>query len=398
MKIRLAIVSNEQTPYRLHLHRRIVHECPDIELFSVFTHDVASSPWSQREAAEINPVLFGSGDASASQSSLHRAPHEWVKGGAVIRWMERQQIGAVVLLGYNDPGRLRILRWCNQRGIPCFLFGDSNILCDRIEGFGRLVKSAVVSRVIEACAGVLHCGKLGREYFLRYGARPERLFSFPYEPDYSRFVATDPARLQAVRERYGIQTNARYVMYSGRLAEVKRVDLLMDAFAEIADCRPEWRLLIAGSGPLRGDLRNRIPCTLRDRVLWTGFIDDPADLAALYQSAEVLAIPSDYEPWGVVVTEAVAAGLAVVASSVVGAAADVLQDGRNGRVFRAGDERHFEECLLNVTGPEIRAMRSASPGVLARWRHDTDPVAGLRRALTSAGLRFNPSSEHLSTV
>ncbi len=134
VKIRLAIVSNEQTPYRLHLHRRIVHECPDIELFSVFTHDVASSPWSQREAAEINPVLFGRGDASASQSSLHRAPHEWVKGGAVIRWMERQQIGAVVLLGYNDPGRLRILRWCNRRGVPCFLFGDSNILCDTDRG------------------------------------------------------------------------------------------------------------------------------------------------------------------------------------------------------------------------------------------------------------------------
>jgi glycosyltransferase involved in cell wall biosynthesis len=98
-------------------------------------------------------------------------------------------------------------------------------------------------------------------------------------------------------------------------------------------------------------------------------------------------VPSDYEPWGVVVTEAVAAGLAVAASDVVGAAADVVEDGVNGRIFRRGEAGHLTACLLDLTDPRnTDAAKAASRGVLARWRAEADPVEGLRRALASAGL------------
>ncbi len=152
-------------------------------------------------------------------------------------------------------------------------------------------------------------------------------------------------------------------------------------------------------GTAAGKIENRIPDTLRNRVSWTGFIDDPADLAALYQSTEVLAIPSDYEPWGVVVTEAVAAGLAVVASSVVGAAADVVQDGVNGRIFRKGDGKHLAECLLDITDEaNIGRMRAGSRKMLARWRAASDPVRGLRMALACAGLPIEAAVEQESVA
>jgi glycosyltransferase involved in cell wall biosynthesis len=176
-------------------------------------------------------------------------------------------------------------------------------------------------------------------------------------------------------------------MYSGRLVGTKRVDLLLRAFSEIAAHRPEWCLIIAGSGPLREQLSTIVGFELRRRVLWTGFLEDPADLAALYHCADALVTPSDYEPWGVVVTEAAAAGLALVASSVVGAAADVVDDGVNGRIFQRGDVNHLTGCLLDVTDPSrIDRMKAASRGVLARWRSASDPVRGLRNALASMGL------------
>jgi glycosyltransferase involved in cell wall biosynthesis len=127
-------------------------------------------------------------------------------------------------------------------------------------------------------------------------------------------------------------------------------------------------------------------------VLWTGFLEDPADLAAVYHSADILAVPSNYEPWGVVVTEAAAAGLAVVASSVVGAAADVVEDGVNGRIFRQGDAAHLAECLLDLTRPRrTEAAKVASRDVLTRWRVSSDPVRGLRNALAAAGLNAGSS-------
>ena len=72
-RIPVAIIVNEQTPYRLHLHRRIIREIPEIELWSLFTHELATSPWRYRELDEIRPVLFGAGESTEGQDSVQNA-------------------------------------------------------------------------------------------------------------------------------------------------------------------------------------------------------------------------------------------------------------------------------------------------------------------------------------
>lgn len=380
----LAIISNELTPYRLHLHRRIASEIPELRLWSVFTHETASSPWELEQYEDIHPVWFGAGDSSRDQAKLSCALKEWRKAGKMIGWLRQHDIRAVVVLGYNDAGRIRTIYWCSRRGIPCFLFGDSNILCDSATGVRALLKRAFVPWIVKRCAGVLYCGRLGREYFLRYGARLERMFPFPYEPDYEAVQNVSPRQIEETRLRYGLPAGKRYLIYSGRLTSVKRVDLLLHAFAAIAAARPNWHLIIAGDGELRNSLASFVPAELKNRVIWTGFINDHRQLAALYAIADVLVLPSEYEPWGVVVTEA-AVRLALVTSSVVGAAADVLRDGVNGKVFENRNLPSLIEALHNVTDEtRIDNFKVASPRVLAEWRQYSDPVEGLRRALTSA--------------
>ena len=98
-------------------------------------------------------------------------------------------------------------------------------------------------------------------------------------------------------------------------------------------------------------------------------------------------LPSNYEPWGLVINEAAAAGLAIVASDVVGAAAELVQDGVNGRLFPIRDHEALTTALLDVTAPDrIDAMRASSAAVLADWRTRGDPVSGLRRALKFVGV------------
>ena len=128
-----------------------------------------------------------------------------------------------------------------------------------------------------------------------------------------------------------------------------------------------------------------MPADLASRVHWLGFVDDATTLCALYRACDVLVLPSWFEPWGVVVNEAVAAGLAVVASEAVGAAAELVRDGVNGRVFPVGDVAALGACLGDVTGPgRCESMKAAAAEVLADWRRRGDPVRGLRMALASA--------------
>jgi glycosyltransferase involved in cell wall biosynthesis len=391
----VAIIANSQTPYRLHLHRRIVAEIPEVRLWSVYTHEESNAPWSFTVPPEIHPVSFGRGESSARQGDPRHALHEWIKGGRIIRWLRQQRVAGVVAMGYNDLGRLRIMRWCRRHAIPCFLFGDSNIRGDRARGLKAVAKRAVVSTAVRWCHGVMPCGTLGREYFLKYGARADRVYYFPYEPDYALMGRGGPAASAAAREaaeRFGLEPGRRRLVYSGRLAPEKRVDLLIDAFAAIAPGRPDWDLLVIGDGPLRPSLERRVPAQVRARVRWTGFSGEPGTVAALYHNADVLVLPSDYEPWAVVINEAAAAGLAIVASDVVGAAAELVRDGVNGRVFPAGDAAALAGRLFDVTdSANVDRMKAASEGVLADWRARGDPVRGLRRALVDTGV-FRPAT------
>jgi glycosyltransferase involved in cell wall biosynthesis len=383
----IAIISNSHTPYRLHLHQRIAREIPQIRLWSLYTHEISSAPWQFSGGQDIGAVFFGKGERSDRQDDPRHALREWKRGGKIIQWMREQSIRFVLMLGYNDPGRLRILRWCRRSGTPCWLFGDSNILADRISGPKAVVKKLIVGNVVRGCTGVFSCGRLGKEYFVKYGADPNRCQYFPYEPDYDLITNLDSARIAEIRQRFELDPGRRRIVYSGRLVPVKLCDLLIDAFAAIAAQRPQWDLVMVGDGELREKLKAQAPAELADRIRWTGFMDDQAAISAIYRLSDVLVLPSDYEPWALVVNEACAAGMAVVASNVVGAAAELVRDGVNGRIFAAGDGAALAQCLLDVTDPaKIDAYKAASAPVLADWRRVGDPVQGLRNALAASGV------------
>jgi glycosyltransferase involved in cell wall biosynthesis len=105
-------------------------------------------------------------------------------------------------------------------------------------------------------------------------------------------------------------------------------------------------------------------------------------VSAIYRASDVLALPSDFEPWALVLNEAAAAEMAIVSSDVVGAAAELVRDGFNGRLFPPGNLAKMTDALLDVTAPEtIDPMKRASAEVLQDWRNRADPVHGLKKAL-----------------
>ena len=381
----VALINNSQTPYRLAFHRRIIREMPEIKLWSVFTHQGASANWEFEAPDEIGPVLFGEGESSNTQSSVKFAWREWKKGGRIIHCLREKKVRAVVIGGYNDAGRLRIIRWCFKHRVPCFLFGDSNIRGESTYGWKAWVKKMVVSRVLRWCSGAMACGELGKQYFMTYGMPAERIYFMPYEPDYDLIQNVSSDLITSTQNRFNLNPARRRIVYSGRLVAQKRVDLLIEAFCAIAGDRPDWDLLIVGDGELRQSLEARVLPIWKERVRWLGFVNDQSALSAVYRLSDVLVLPSDYEPWAVVINEAVAAGMAVVASDVVGAAYELVRDGVNGRVFQAGDLPALIVRLNEVTeAAQLGSMKAASPGVLADWIGHGDPVAGLRRGLVSA--------------
>ncbi|MBX3385214.1 MAG: glycosyltransferase family 4 protein [Phycisphaeraceae bacterium] len=384
----VALLHRVPTPYWQHLHRAIRQSLPGVTVWSLYTHANPDQPWELSAAHDVRPVSFAEAP-SEPESRLARMRRELRTATSVIRWLEEHRVNAVVLYGYADLTRLRVLAWCKLHGVAAFMAADSNIRGDRQRAVGLkgLVKKMVVTSVVKSCDGVMPFGTCGAEYFRKYGADDAKIFPVPGGPDYAQIRSVSAEDSERALAGLGLERGRRRLVFSGRLIGLKRVDLLIDAFARLADRRPDWDLLIIGDGPERAALEARVPERLRGRVAFAGFVNDGHTLASLYRACDAMVLPSNSEAWGLVLNEALACGLAVVASDVVGAAADLIVDGYNGRVFANEDLDSLTDALSEVThSTNIDRMRANSPAVLASYRFAFDPIEGLRNALRTVGL------------
>ena len=195
----------------------------------------------------------------------------------------------------------------------------------------------------------------------------KRIFNIPYFCDLAAFRSATAERSK--------KKNMIDVLFSGQLIERKGVDLLIGAFALIADKYPSMRLQLVGTGPDEDALKETIPPNLRDRVLFRGF-QQPDALPQIFAAADVFVLPSRHDGWGVVVNEALGAGLPIIVSDRVGAR-DLVEDGLNGLVTSAGDMSSLATALETLAESRVVRERFARASAERALRWDIDE--GVRR-------------------
>ncbi len=371
------------SPFRLHFFRRIAREMPEFQVATLVTQNPSENVWDYGEHPEIGLMNFGQETPWQHSAPVWKSvPADLRAGGRIVEWIAARDVRAVFLAGYAYPSHTRLILSCQRRRVPLMLWGDSNVLGDRSTGIKRVVKNALLPLLIGRCAAILPCGTNGDAFFRRYGSRPDRTFLCPAEPDYELIDHPREELLRAVGEKYLLDPARKRFMCCARLVGLKRYDAAIDAFSQVAAERPDFDLLIVGDGEMRAAWRARVPEHLASRVLWTGFVKDAAEIAALYRWCHVLVHPGDYEAWGMVIVEAAAAGMSIIASHVVGAAPDLIRDGESGLIVPPGDVAAIAMAMHELTTAEnFEPAREASRAVARAWRTDHDPIVGLRNAI-----------------
>jgi glycosyltransferase involved in cell wall biosynthesis len=148
-------------------------------------------------------------------------------------------------------------------------------------------------------------------------------------------------RDNALREGWGVDADTPVVLYVGRIAPEKNLELAVETFRAVQQVAPNARYVWVGDGPARAALQSAHP-----DFLFVGMKRDEA-LAAHYASADLFPFPSLSETFGNVILEALAAGLPVVAYSE-GAAREHLSDGVNGFRITSGDARSFTAAAVTL--------------------------------------------------
>jgi glycogen(starch) synthase len=182
---------------------------------------------------------------------------------------------------------------------------------------------------------------------------------------------SEAARAAGFRQR---PSTPPLVLYSGRLVERKGIRELLDAIPLVLEAAPNTHFVLAGGPPpLTGDqvaAQWLMPdhARYRDRIHFTGWLS-PRDVYRWYSAADILVVPSRYEPFGMVVLEGMLHGLPVIAADV-GGPADILQHGRTGLLFPPRNVRALAAVLCNLVENEEDRRRmglAAAHEVRRRW-------------------------------
>ena len=170
----------------------------------------------------------------------------------------------------------------------------------------------------------------------------------------------------------------------GRLVQMKGFDMLLEAFAEIAPRFPDWKLIIWGEGPLRKQLEaQRDRLGLQSQVLMPGVTERPG---MWIETADVFVLSSRYEGWGLVVLEAMAAGIPVVAFPCDFGPREMIVDGIDGLFARREDPRDLANKLSLVLTDAGLRQRMGQAAKRSVERFAPDKVISLWDEIVAAAL------------
>ena len=192
-----------------------------------------------------------------------------------------------------------------------------------------------------------------RDQTHRYlGVSPKKTRTIYHGIDPDPFARISSAERSQLRAEWGAVNDTVVIGTVGRLAPQKGLHALLEGFVRYrALASQPSRLVVVGCGPLETELKARsIELGLADAVVWAGFRED---IPAVMSSFDVFALSSQYEGFGIVLLEAMAAGKPVVATEV-SAIPEVIEDGVTGLLVPAGDAYAFSAAIMQLEDAALR--------------------------------------------
>lgn len=333
--IKVAFISVVPSPYQRDLFAALARR-PELDV-SVFYMEAAApdSPWPEKPLAAYERIL----------------PGKWLALGSArvhINWKlpPLREFDVVVLNTLMSVTAQRLMRG-PLRGARWLFWGERLRPRAAAPGTPRQRIHDFLCAPLRRASGIVGIGSLARrDYAARFPRT--RQFCIPYHCELAPFM--DAPRKSA-------DENEPVFLFCGQMIARKGVDTLLAAFSSVVEKFPRARLLLVGREAELPAMLAPLPDAARSRVTYAGF-QPPEALPEFFAKADVFVLPSRYDGWGVVVNQALGAGLPILCSGNVGAAHDLVEAEVNGLTFPAGDAAALADAMERL---------AAQPALRARW-------------------------------
>lgn len=273
-------------------------------------------------------------------------------------------------------------------GVP-FLFGtDSHQLVSRDKkNWKTAIKKVVLPRIFNLADIVLAPSSATKSFLQRLGIKDKKIQLLPYVVDNDYWLSrSNDVNKTEERKKLNIPSDANVFLFSGKLQYWKKP---LDALTAFSKAQLENSYLIfAGEGPLKKELEKEVSrLKLEDKVIFLGFVNQ-SELPKIYRISDFLIFPSEYEPFGLVVNEAMLCGCIPIVSDQIGARFDLVEKGETGFIFKTGNIEELKEILISVSllGNQIDQMRKKGLEKMRVWSPQ-DNLEALIKAVQKAILK-----------
>ncbi|MBB6610327.1 glycosyltransferase family 4 protein [Pontibacter sp. Tf4] len=278
----------------------------------------------------------------------------------------------ILVYGWSFYSHLKVIRhFCKKAKKAKIIFRGDSTLLDEKPDLKTLMRRIFLTWVYKHIDVALYVGQNNKQYFQKHGVPVNKLLYAPHAIDNERFSINEhDIKAEKLKHELGIGTNKKVFLFTGKFEWKKNPQLLINAFKKLN--HPDTILLMVGNGALEDELKWL--AQENSNIKFLPF-QNQSMMPVVYRLGDVLVLPSVTETWGLSMNEAMACGLAVIASSKVGGAVDLIDEGENGYIF---ESENLEQLIIamsevaNMASIQVKQMGMVSKLKISSWNyHET---------------------------
>ncbi len=341
---RVLFVTNYASPYRVRFFDELGKYLNVTVLFSdrAELKKHRSANWFVEGEGRFRKVQLSKRVATMGSSDLCRD---------VIDWIE-QDFDAIIVCGYSSPTVMLAMAYMRLHKIPFYMEVDGGLIRE-----DSRLKYQFKKRLVSSASHWLSTGDATTRYLVHYGAKAEKVYTYPFTSLQETDILEKPVSSEekaALRQSLDI-TEKNVVLSIGQFIHRKGFDVLLRAAASMPS---DTGVYIVGGEPTEEYLQLRDQLKLTN-VHFVGF-KKKEELALYYQAADVFAMPTREDIWGLVINEAMAYGLPVVTTDKCVAGLELVENGVNGYIVPVDDHTALAEKINAIFSADYQKMGGAS--------------------------------------
>lgn len=369
--LKVSLVTNIYTPYRESQFKKIKLEYPSLQIY--FTGDKREN----RHWEDVNESYYNYLDRWYSSNrfgSLNKGLLKIIKKTDIL-----------IIGGYEQPSYIFLAFMARMYGVPTILLFDG-LAPSRIHLCKNNLKFYIKNMIIKNFKAFWVNGEISKRYFSEcFGVKMESIFNQYLTVDDSIFRKNlsnkNKIKLQ-LREKLNINLSDKIILYSGRFINRKRVTDIIEAIHNIQKKNIESHitlLLIGDKEEKKIKIYKDISNKYNINLIFGGFIEQSI-LYQYYYCSDLLVLPSEDEPWGLVVNEAVYSEIPILISNDCGSAFNLVYENKNGCVYNCGAIDEMTNKMNIVLNLNEKTVQKTSKEIYKEWTFENS-VKELKKAI-----------------